>query len=129
MRLMDCGALVNSRKARGYFGRNDLEPVVYRRFPEVSRAAQWLSGTVHAPGTQEKKRGLDVRMSGSGACLFAEFDTIETAVLAQHEIAATMRVAGLTSTSQATQESPPRFRLLQACPGLAEHPLRHWIAS
>jgi 4-diphosphocytidyl-2-C-methyl-D-erythritol kinase len=115
--------------SRGYFGRNDLEPVVYRRFPEVSRAAQWLSGTFHATDAQEMNRGLDVRMSGSGACLFAEFDTIETAVLAQREIAATMRVAGSTSTSQATQESPPRFRLLQACPGLTEHPLRHWIAS
>ncbi|MFC4277058.1 4-(cytidine 5'-diphospho)-2-C-methyl-D-erythritol kinase [Achromobacter aloeverae] len=115
--------------SRGYFGRNDLEPVVYRRFPEVSRAARWLSGTGRASENQEKDRGLDVRMSGSGACLFAEFDSIEKAILAQREIAATMRVAGSASTSQATQESPPRFRLLQACPGLTEHPLRHWIAS
>ncbi|ALM85886.1 4-(cytidine 5'-diphospho)-2-C-methyl-D-erythritol kinase [Bordetella sp. N] len=115
--------------SRRYFGRNDLEPVVYRRFPEVSRAARWLAGTEHATKGQERDRGFDVRMSGSGACLFAEFDSIEEAVLAEREIAATMRVAGLTSTSQATQESPPRLRLLQACPGLTEHPLRHWIAS
>lgn len=103
------------------FGKNDLQPVVYRRFPEVFRAAQWLS---------EHGRGFDVRMSGSGACLFTEFDDMKAAVLAQQEIAATMRVAGkLAGSSQAMQEPPPRFRLIQACPGLVEHPLRHWIAS
>jgi 4-diphosphocytidyl-2-C-methyl-D-erythritol kinase len=103
------------------FGRNDLESIVYRRFPEVFRAARWLSA---------QDRGFDVRMSGSGACLFAEFTDMKTAVLAQQEIAATMRVAGeLAGASQAMQEPPPRFRLVQACPGLVEHPLRHWIAS
>jgi 4-diphosphocytidyl-2-C-methyl-D-erythritol kinase len=103
------------------FGRNDLAPVVYRRFPEVFRAAQWLIA---------RDRGIDVRMSGSGACLFAEFPDMQAAVLAEHEIAATMRVAGkMPDTSQAMQESPPRFRLVQACPGLIEHPLRHWTAS
>lgn len=103
------------------FGRNDLDPVVYRRFPEVSRAARWLS---------ESDLAIDVRMSGSGACLFAEFNDLPAAVLAQQKIAATMRVAGeIPGTSQAMQEPPPRFRLVQACPGLIEHPLRHWIAS
>jgi 4-diphosphocytidyl-2-C-methyl-D-erythritol kinase len=103
------------------FGRNDLEPVVYRRFPEVHRAASWLS---------ERFPGIEVRMSGSGACLFAELPDMTTAVLAQQEIAATMRVAGITpDASQVMQEPPPRFRLVQASPGLVEHPLRHWIAS
>ena len=45
------------------FGRNDLEPVVAARVPEVARHLAWL-------------RGLsDARMSGSGACVFAEFPT------------------------------------------------------
>jgi 4-diphosphocytidyl-2-C-methyl-D-erythritol kinase len=105
----------------GFFGRNDLEPVVYRRFPEVARAAQWLSESGLVSG---------VRMSGSGSCLFAEFDDMPAAVLAEREIAATMRVAGkMPDTSQAMREPSQRFRLVQACPGLIEHPLRHWIAS
>jgi 4-diphosphocytidyl-2-C-methyl-D-erythritol kinase len=105
----------------GLFGRNDLEPVVHRRFPEVLRAAQWLAA---------EDRGIDVRMSGSGACLFAEFADMQAAVLAERKIAATMRVAGrMPDTSQAMQEPPARFRLVQASPGLIEHPLRHWTAS
>ena len=97
---------------RDLFGRNDLEPVVYRRYPEVLGAAQWLSG-----------RGIHARMSGSGACLFARYATMQQAVLAQQEITATMRVAGETAG-----HTQPGFRLVRACPGLAEHPLRNWIA-
>lgn len=44
-------------------GRNDLEPVVRRRYPEVARHLDWLRGRV--PGA---------RLSGSGACVFGEFD-------------------------------------------------------
>ncbi|CAM4175641.1 4-(cytidine 5'-diphospho)-2-C-methyl-D-erythritol kinase [Bordetella muralis] len=106
------GADASGQAAPEFFGRNDLEPVVYRRYPEVSQAAQWLSG-----------RGIHVRMSGSGACLFAQFSTARQAVLAEHEITATMRVAGkLTGNTQVG------FRLIRVCPGLAEHPLRDWIA-
>ena len=43
------------------FGRNDLEPVVCRRYPEVARHLEWL------------RQFADARMSGSGACVFAEF--------------------------------------------------------
>ena len=42
-------------------GRNDLEPVVRARFPEVARALDWL----RAFG--------DARMSGSGSSVFAAF--------------------------------------------------------
>ena len=98
--------------SQGLFGRNDLEPVVCRRYPGVSRAARWLSG-----------RGIHARMSGSGACLFAQYATMRQAVLAQQEITATMRVAG-----ESTGNTQPVFRLVRACPGLAEHPLRNWIA-
>lgn len=45
------------------YGRNDLEPVVIRRYLEVQRALEWLQGHGAA------------RMSGSGACVFAEFPT------------------------------------------------------
>jgi 4-diphosphocytidyl-2-C-methyl-D-erythritol kinase len=44
-------------------GRNDLEPVVCGKFPQVARALEWLKG--HG----------DARMSGSGASVFAAFRT------------------------------------------------------
>ncbi len=45
----------------GLPGDNDLEPIVCGRYPEVARHLDWLRG--HG----------DARMSGSGACVFAEF--------------------------------------------------------
>jgi len=45
-------------------GCNDLEPVVMARFPEVAAALAWL-----------KKHRPQARMTGSGACVFAEFES------------------------------------------------------
>ncbi len=45
----------------GLSGRNDLEPVVCERHPEVAQALAWL------------RQRADGRMSGSGACVFARF--------------------------------------------------------
>jgi 4-diphosphocytidyl-2-C-methyl-D-erythritol kinase len=45
-------------------GRNDLEPVVSARYPEVAAHLAWL-----------RSRHPGGRMTGSGACVFAEFDT------------------------------------------------------
>ncbi len=45
-------------------GRNDLEPVATSLYPEVAAHLSWLRQ--HRP---------DARMSGSGACVFAEFAT------------------------------------------------------
>jgi len=98
------------------FGRNDLEPVVYRLYPEVLGASRWLAG-------QDALLGNTVRMSGSGACLYAEFSELSEAVLAEAEITAIMRGADKTFS-----QTHPRFRLVQACTGLTEHPLRNWIA-
>lgn len=44
-------------------GRNDLQPVVVVRYPEVARHLDWLA------------RFGEARMTGSGACVFASFDT------------------------------------------------------
>lgn len=44
-------------------GRNDLQPVVVARYPEVARHLAWLA------------RFGEARMTGSGACVFASFDT------------------------------------------------------
>ena len=44
-------------------GRNDLQAVAVRRHPEIGSHLQWL-----------RQRSADARMSGSGACVFAEFE-------------------------------------------------------
>lgn len=44
-------------------GRNDCEPVVRARFPEVARAFEWL------------ERWAPARLTGTGSCLFASFSS------------------------------------------------------
>ncbi|KAF1042448.1 MAG: 4-diphosphocytidyl-2-C-methyl-D-erythritol kinase [Herbaspirillum frisingense] len=44
------------------FGKNDLEMVATRHFPEIAEAIQWLS------------RFGNARMTGSGACVFCAFE-------------------------------------------------------
>ena len=53
-------------------GANDLEAAVVARYPDVAAGLAWL-----------KKRHPRARMTGSGACLFAEFET-EAAARALH---------------------------------------------
>jgi 4-diphosphocytidyl-2-C-methyl-D-erythritol kinase len=48
-------------------GRNDCEPVVRARFPQVAEALDWLSS--YAPA----------RLTGTGSCLFAKFDSAAAA--------------------------------------------------
>ncbi|HET7776165.1 MAG TPA: 4-(cytidine 5'-diphospho)-2-C-methyl-D-erythritol kinase [Azospira sp.] len=74
------------------FGGNDLQPVACARFPEVARHLAWLASHGNA------------RMSGSGACVFAEFADQEAA-------------------ARALAALPPDMKGWVA-PGLAEHPLR-----
>ncbi|MSQ89111.1 MAG: 4-(cytidine 5'-diphospho)-2-C-methyl-D-erythritol kinase [Betaproteobacteria bacterium] len=76
-------------------GCNDLEPVAVRRYPAIGQHLAWL-----------RKRSPQARMTGSGACVFAEFPRQEDALALQHALPATMRgfVAG----------------------GLECHPLHEW---
>jgi 4-diphosphocytidyl-2-C-methyl-D-erythritol kinase len=53
-------------------GANDLEQVVCRRFPDVAAHLAWL-----------RQRSAGARMTGSGACVFAEFES-EAEALALH---------------------------------------------
>ncbi|MBT9538816.1 4-(cytidine 5'-diphospho)-2-C-methyl-D-erythritol kinase [Thiobacillus sp.] len=48
-------------------GRNDLQPVVVSRYPEVARYLEWLAQFGAA------------QMTGSGACVFASFESEEAA--------------------------------------------------
>jgi 4-diphosphocytidyl-2-C-methyl-D-erythritol kinase len=57
-------------------GRNDLEPVVGARYPEVAAQLAWL-----------KSRCAQARMTGSGACVFAEFETKMQADAVQSQLA------------------------------------------
>jgi 4-diphosphocytidyl-2-C-methyl-D-erythritol kinase len=61
------------------FGKNDLEPAVCRRHPEVAAHLDWL------------RRFGDARMSGSGACVFAEFATEREARSVHSKVPADMR--------------------------------------
>ena len=61
-------------------GRNDLEPVVTARHPEVAAHLAWL-----------KSRCPQARMTGSGASVFAEFAAESEARALQSELPGTMR--------------------------------------
>jgi 4-diphosphocytidyl-2-C-methyl-D-erythritol kinase len=76
-------------------GRNDLEAVVVARYPEVAAHLKWL-----------KQRCPQARMTGSGACVFAEFKS-ETQARALH------------------QQLPGEMRGFVAR-GLDRHPLCEW---
>ena len=77
-------------------GRNDLESVALRRYPEIGQHLAWL-----------KRRSPQARMTGSGACVFAEFPREEEAHALQSELPAAMR--GFVAR------------------GLERHPLYDWV--
>jgi 4-diphosphocytidyl-2-C-methyl-D-erythritol kinase len=61
-------------------GRNDLEPVVRARSPEVAAHLEWL-----------KQRSGSARMTGSGSCVFAEFGSRDEADARLRELPEAMR--------------------------------------
>lgn len=65
-------------------GRNDLEAVAVRRYPEIAQHLAWL-------GTRSLRAAFPPRMTGSGASVFAEFPKEEDAVLLHSELPAAMR--------------------------------------
>lgn len=77
-------------------GRNDLEPVVTARYPEVAAALAWL-----------RSRVSQARMTGSGACVFAEFATEAQAEAMHTQLPA--ELSGFVTR------------------GLERHPLQDWI--
>ncbi len=104
-------------QAGGFFGRNDLQPVVFDRYPRVFQAQSWLGG-----------QGITARMTGSGACLFAPYSTLDQALMLRQEILG--KIANEANGPQRGQ--PGQERVINnawACPSLVEHPLRHWLHS
>ena len=71
-----------SAQAEAFAGqtfRNDLEPVVAARFPAVAEHLEWL-----------RARGA-ARMTGSGACVFAEYGSLEEAQRTLQALPASMK--------------------------------------
>lgn len=75
---------------RGESSRNDLEQAAVRLAPEIGRALNWLS------------RFAPARMSGSGSCVFASFDTEQAAL----EVAATVPDGWRAYVARGVAESP-----------------------
>lgn len=61
--ITDFSRHIGQRKDLGQFGKNDLQPVATRLFPQVARAVEWLG------------QYGDARMTGSGACVFCAFSS------------------------------------------------------
>jgi 4-diphosphocytidyl-2-C-methyl-D-erythritol kinase len=80
-------------------GRNDLEASVVRRYPEIAEHLAWLRK--HSP-----QGAFPPRMTGSGACVFAEFARREDADVLCKELPTAMR--GFVAR------------------GLERHPLHDW---
>jgi 4-diphosphocytidyl-2-C-methyl-D-erythritol kinase len=80
-------------------GRNDLEPIALRRYPEVAEHLAWLK-------QRSPRASFSPRMTGSGACVFAEFSRREDAVALHGQLPPAM----------------PGF----VAQGLELHPLHDW---
>lgn len=76
-------------------GRNDLEAVAVRRHPEIGTHLEWL-----------RRHRSEARMTGSGACVFAEFESGEEARALLAELPGSMQ--GFVAR------------------GLEHHPLHDW---
>jgi 4-diphosphocytidyl-2-C-methyl-D-erythritol kinase len=81
-------------------GTNDLEAAVVSRYPEVAASLAWL-----------RQHRAQARMTGSGACVFAEFET-EAEARALHEAA--------------LQSDLPGGMQGFVARGLERHPLHDW---
>ena len=80
-------------------GRNDLEPVAVRRYPEIAEHLAWLR-------KRSPRGSFPPRMTGSGACVFAEFARQDDAVALYKQLPTAMR--GFVAR------------------GLEQHPLHDW---
>ncbi len=66
-------------------GRNDCEPVVRMLYPEVDQAITWLSQFSQA------------QLTGTGACIFARFDSEELALQVQQQLPGDKELEGFVA--------------------------------
>jgi 4-diphosphocytidyl-2-C-methyl-D-erythritol kinase len=110
-----CGEIDQKSSFLQDFGRNDLQPVVMKRYPVVRQALDWLA--------QAK---LSARMTGSGSCLFIGFLGVQQATAVHQKLLAKTRT-DFSSAALAGVLNP--IQSMFVCEGLSEHPLLHWIES
>jgi len=79
-------------------GHNDCENVVFREYPEVGRAAQWLG------------QWTKVRLTGTGACIFGQFHSEQEAQAVLKQLPGTWQ----GFVSKGTNISPLKEKLKQA---------------
>ncbi|MDO4905787.1 MAG: 4-(cytidine 5'-diphospho)-2-C-methyl-D-erythritol kinase [Lautropia sp.] len=113
----------------GLAGRNDLQPVVEARQPAVKTALAVLNQAARAVASRTAKLAactdICVRMTGSGACVFAATDSLEDARALVDEI---QQIGTVNSVSKHTPEAEritmrTEFGTLYLVEGLASHPL------
>ena len=102
------------------FGRNDLQPVVLKRYPVVRQALNLLNkAELSADGSKP-------RMTGSGACLFLSFPNATQAESARQRLLAKISME-FSDTAMAETLNP--IQSVSVCRGLNVHPLRDWVDS
>ncbi len=102
------------------FGRNDLQPVVLKRYPVVQQALNLLNKAELSVG------GSKPRMTGSGACLFLSFPNATLAESAHQRLLAKIST-DFSDTAMAGTLNP--IQSVSVCRGLNVHPLQDWVDS
>ena len=102
------------------FGRNDLQPIVLKRYPVVRQALDWLNKA------EFSANGFKARMTGSGACLFLSFPDATLAESARQRLLAKIST-DFSDTAMADTPSP--IQSVFVCNGLDVHPLQDWVDS
>ncbi len=93
----ECAKHAATPDSTGLQLRNDLQAVVCKLYPEVQRYLDWLAGYAKP------------LMTGSGACVFAEFANRDVAQQALGALQQKYQVRGVVTQ------------------GLVKHPLQHWV--
>lgn len=113
----------------GMAGRNDLQPVVEARQPAVKTALAVLNEAAQRVASRTAKLAtctdICVRMTGSGACVFAAADSLENAQALVEEI---QQISAVNPVSRHTPDAEritmrTEFGTLYVVRGLASHPL------
>ena len=102
------------------FGRNDLQPVVLKRYPVVQQALNLLNKA------KLSVDGSKPRMTGSGACLFLSFPNATLAESAHQRLLAKIST-DFSDTAMAETLNP--IQSVSVCRGLNVHPLQDWVDS
>ena len=102
------------------FGRNDLQPVVLKRYPVVQQALDWLNQT------ELSASGFKARMTGSGSCLFISFPDATLAEDVHQKMLAKIST-DFSDTAKAGILNP--IQSMTICKGLNVHPLQDWVDS